>query len=481
MNPTTLSFCLQFFCRLSLATLLLASVTALHAAETKPNVLFILTDDQGWRDVGYNAPAGVVETPNIDRLGRSGLTFSQAYAPGANCAPSRASILSGQYSPRHEVYAVNSTARAPKDHMSVVPVPNAPGLASRFITMAETLREAGYATAHLGKWHLNSSDPKTLPLGQGFDFSTGENFFKGAEGEAEDPNDVFALTAAAQSFIKANRDRPFFLYLAHYAPHTPIQARPADLARFRQRWPDLPERDVLYAACLFALDESIGRLLESIEQAGVAERTLIVFTSDNGSIFPQPPLRGLKGSFYDGGLRVPLIAAWPGTIVPDRRSDRPVGLIDLYPTFVEVAGAAPPSGQPLDGGSLAPLLLGREDPPQRDLFWHFPGYLGGETGTQVFFRSRPVSIIRRGDWKLHLFHEPWALKGGREQLDTNGAVALYNLAQDPGERADLAQAQPVIRDELLDALLAWLVATEAKLPTEPNPRFSPRKPMVDTY
>jgi arylsulfatase A-like enzyme len=178
---------------------------------------------------------------------------------------------------------------------------------------------------------------------------------------------------------------------------------------------------------------------------------------------------------------VPLIAAWPGTIAPGRRSDRPVGLIDLYPTFAEVAGATPPAGQPLDGGSLAPLLLGREDPPPRDLFWHFPGYLGGETAAQVFFRSRPTSIIRRGDWKLHLFHEPWALKGGRAQLDTNGAVALYNLAQDPGERADLAQAQPVKRDELLDALLAWFAATEAKLASEPNPRFAPRKPMKDAY
>lgn len=464
-----------------LCALFLSSVAGYSASPSQPNIVFILTDDQGWRDAGYNDPSGMIETPNIDRLGRSGVTFSKAYAPGANCAPSRATILSGQYSPRHEVYAVDSTSRAPKDHMRVVPVPNAPGLASRFVTIAETLREAGYATGHFGKWHLNTNDPKTLPPGQGFEVSTGDNFFKGEEGEAEDPNSIFALTAAAQTFIKANRDRPFFLYLAHYAPHTPIQARPADLARFRQRWPDRPERDLLYAACLFALDEGIGHLLDSIEQAGVADRTLIVFTSDNGSIFPQPPLRGLKGSLYDGGLRVPLIAAWPGTIAPDRRSDRPVGLIDLYPTFVEVAGAAPPSGQPLDGGSLAPLLLGREDPPPRDLFWHFPGYLGGETASQVFFRSRPVSIIRRGDWKLHLFHEPWALKGGREQLDANGAVALYNLAEDPGERNDLAQVHPAKRDELLNALLAWFAATEAKLASEPNPRFSPRKPMVDAY
>ena len=463
------------------AALFLSSAALLPASTPRPNIVFILTDDQGGRDVGYNAQSGVIKTPNLDRLGRSGLTFSQAYAPAANCAPSRAGILSGQYSPRHEVYAVNSTARAPKDHMRVVPVPNAPGLASRFITMAETLREAGYATGHFGKWHINTNDPKTLPSGQGFDVSIGDNFFKGEEGEAEDPNSIFALTTAAQTFINTPRDRPFFLYLAHYAPHTPIQARPADLARFRQRWPDLPERDVLYAACLFALDESIGRLVESIEQAGVAERTLIVFTSDNGSIFPQPPLRGLKGSLYDGGIRVPLIAAWPGTIAPDRSADRPVNLVDLYPTFVNAAQAAPPPGQPLDGGSLMPLRLDWDNLSSRDLFWHFPGYLGGENATQVFFRARPVSIIRRGDWKLHLFHEPWALEGGRGQLDTNGAVALYNLAADPGEQNNLAQAQPAKRDELLDALLAWFAATEAKLPSEPNRLFKPRKPMVDAY
>ncbi|MEO6246919.1 MAG: sulfatase-like hydrolase/transferase, partial [Opitutaceae bacterium] len=274
---------------------------------------------------------------------------------------------------------------------------------------------------------------------------------------------------------------PFFVYLPHYAIHAGHQALPATLARFKAKPPGAQHRDPLYAACLADLDNGVGLLMQKIADLGLEKNTLVVFTSDNGGIqmSSQEPLRGNKGGYYDGGIREPFIVRWPGVTQPGSCSDVPVINVDFFPTFLAAAGAPVPAGKELDGESLLPLLK-REGPLKRDaIFWHFPGYLsqpvirGRDLDVRTGFRSRPVSVIRQGDWKLHLFLEEWVLDGGRAKLATNHAVELYNLKDDLGERVDLANTQPAKRDELLDRLLAWHQSVHAPIPTEPNPKYAP--------
>jgi arylsulfatase A-like enzyme len=204
-----------------------------------------------------------------------------------------------------------------------------------------------------------------------------------------------------------------------------------------------------------------------------------VFTSDNGGTqrSSQEPLRGNKGCYYEGGIRVPCLVRWPGVVAPGSRCDLPVTLLDLYPTFLAAAGAAPPKDKVLDGESIVPLLKGEPALRRQAIFWHFPGYLDAPVlrGRDPVFRTRPVSAIRKGDWKLHLYHEEWQLDGGRAKVATNNAVELYNIAADEGERKNLAAENPTKRDELLDDLLAWMKATKAPMPTEKNPKYDPAK------
>jgi arylsulfatase A-like enzyme len=295
---------------------------------------------------------------------------------------------------------------------------------------------------------------------------------------------VFSLTRGAIDFIEKNRERPFFVYLAHYAIHTGLQARPASLAKFQAKTPGTQHRHALYAACTYDLDASIGLLLARLDELGLAQDTLVVFTSDNGGTqqSSQEPLRGNKGGYYEGGIREPFIVRWPGVTAPGSRCDVPVINVDLFPTFLAAAGAPVPAGKTLDGESLLPLLRGASTLARRAIFWHFPGYLdkpvirGRELDVRTGFRTRPVSVINQGGWKLHLFHEEWALDGGRARLASNHAVELYDLTTDPGERNDLANTHPARRDELLDRLLGWFESTAALLPTRPNPAYVPDGP-----
>ncbi|MFH5805381.1 sulfatase [Alienimonas sp. DA493] len=451
----------------------------------RPNVLFVFADDLGWKDVGWQGD-GFLETPHLDRLAQEGMTFTNAYATAGNCAPSRACLLSGLYTPRHGLYAVGSTDRGPVKRQRLIPVPNRDGLAPRFVTMAEALKAAGYATGHFGKWHLAGKDG-ALPTEQGFDVSfnsfgdkpTPEGWQGNKPGPPSDPKGVFTLTDKALEFMTANRDRPFFCYLAHHAIHTPLQARPDTLAKFQSKEHD-GKPSAKYAAMTADLDASVGRLLQGLDDLGLAENTLVIFTSDNGATnaSPQEPLRGSKGGYYEGGIREPCLARWPGVIEPGSTCDEPVINVDFYPTFLDVAGAEPPADTPLDGESLVPLFKG-EDLEREAIFWHFPGYLdrpvvrGRPSDVALGFRTRPVSVIRKGDWKLHLFHEEWALDGGRAAVPENGAVELYNLAEDIGERNNLAAARPEKREQLLADLLAWFESTDAPLPTETNPKYDP--------
>lgn len=431
---------------------------------TKPNIILIFADDLGYKDCGFTGST-VFKTPHIDALAQRGMVFTNAYASAGNCAPSRAGLMSGRYSPRHGVYAVGSTTRGPRALMRLVPVRNTEELAPSFVTVAEALREQGYATGLFGKWHLGTTD-STAPGGQGFD-----TYFDSRRGhpnkkldKPEDPKGIFSLTEAAIRFMDQNRHRPFFTFLSHHAIHSSLEGRPSSIRRFREL--GLDPQAALYAACIYDLDESVGRLVDYLARTGLDRNTLLVFTSDNGATqqSAQEPLRGNKGCYYEGGIREPFIACWPGRIRPGTKNATPIINLDLYPTFLAAAGG---EGAALDGENLLPLFLRKATATRRDqLFWHFPGYLDQPVirGRDPVFRTRPVTVLRKGDWKLHLYHEEWLLGGGKERLATNGALELYNLRLDEGERHNLALSEAAKREELLNDLLAWLRAVNAPMP-----------------
>lgn len=474
----------RILCRiatLSLTLLAAALVTNLQAADPPrpPNIVFIFADDLGWKDVAYQG-SDFMETPNIDRLAQQGMVFTNGYASAGNCQPSRACLLSGTYTPRHHVYAVNSTERGPKELMRLTPVPNKSGLPPENVTFADALQAAGYATGMFGKWHLGGPDGAP-PAEQGFDVVLEKNGQGGSI--TDDPKAVFTLTSAACEFMEKHRERPFFVYLAHHAIHTGLQARSETLQKFKAKPPGEQHHNPLYAACTYDLDDSIGRLLAKLDELKLADNTLVVFTSDNGGTnqSSQEPLRGNKGCYYEGGIREPFIVRWPGVVKPGSKCDAPVINIDLFPTFLAAAGAKPPPGKTLDGESLFPLLTQQGELHRKSIFWHFPGYLDRPVirGRDAQFRTRPVSVIRQGDWKLHLYHEEWLLDGGREKLDTNNAVELYNLKDDIGERNNLAAKNPEQRDALLNDLLAWFEETDALLPTKRAPQNEKREAATD--
>lgn len=447
---------------------------------TPPNIVLIFADDLGWKDVGYQG-SDFMETPNLDRFAKEGMVFTNGYAAAGNCAPSRACLLSGTYTPRHHVYAVGSTDRGAKKSQRLVPISNKSGLAVDNITFADALKAAGYTTGIFGKWHLDGKDGAE-PAEQGFDVVS--ESYHGWKGDGAgktnaNPKGIYSLTKAAGEFMEKNKDRPFLVYLPHYAIHTGLQARKETLERFKAKTPGLQHHDALYAACTYDLDDGVGRLLAKIKELGLEENTLVVFTSDNGGTqqSSQEPLRGNKGSYFEGGVREPFIVRWPGVVKPGSKCDVPVINVDLFPTFLAAAGAK--VDKQLDGESLLPLLK-QEGPLKREsIFWHFPGYLdrpvirGRELDVSTGFRTRPVSVIRKGDWKLHLYLEEWQLDGGRDKLATNNAAELYHMSEDIGERTNLATTNPEKRDELLNDLLAWHQSVGALLPTKPNPSYDP--------
>lgn len=450
-------------------------------SEGKPNLLLIYADDLGWKDPAYQGHS-FHETPRLDTMAREGMIFGQAYAGAGNCSPSRACLHSGTYTPRHHVFAVGRTDRGPVKSQRLIPIPNKSGLAPSTETLAETLRAGGYSTGIFGKWHLDGPQGAS-PADQGFEVVFDPR--KGAANKRmerpDDPKGAFSITQEALAFMDQSvaGKKPFFAFVSHHAIHTALEARPATLERFRAKKPGGTPGDALYAACLYDLDASVGILLDGLEKRGLSRDTLVIFTSDNGATnqSPQEPLRGNKGGYYEGGIRIPMLARWPGRVPAGSRFDEPVHQVDLYPTFLAAAGLPVPSGKTLDGVDLMPALERKAAPVKRSLFWHFPGYLdspvlrGRPGDVELGFRTRPVSVIRKGPWKLHLFHEEWILDGGREKLPGNGAVELYDIAADEGERRDLAPSNPEIRDELLEELLAWIKATDAPLPTEENPAY----------
>lgn len=442
------------------------------AESARPNIILIFADDLGWQEPGF-AGSDFNETPHLDRLAKQGMIFTQAYAAAGNCAPSRACLISGQYTPRHGVYAVGSTDRGPVERMRLLPIKNKGGLDADDYTLPKAMKSAGYVTGIFGKWHLaggeGSKPSDHFDVAKVTDSGWGEK-------REDDPKGIFSITSAACEFMEANRDKRFFAYLPHYAIHSSLQSRAEVLAKFKQKPPGKLHRNPENAACLAELDAGIGILLQKLTDLKLEQNTLVVFTSDNGGTAEsQEPLRGKKGCYYEGGVREPLIARWPAVVKPGTTCDVPVINVDFYATFAALADAKLPEDRPLDGANLLPLLQGKSKLEREAIFWHFPGYLSGPVprGRDEIFRTRPVSVIRKGDWKLHLYHEEWRLDGGHEKLASNRAVELYNIVRDPGETDDRVAAETKKRDELLGDLLSWIERTPAPSPTELNPEWKP--------
>ena len=455
-----------------LSALLLAPLAALYAADVaksaKPNIVFILADDLGYTDVACFG-SKYYETPHIDRMAAQGMKFTSAYAC-PNCQPSRAALMSGQYGPRTGVYTVGNIDRFNWQSRPLRPVDNVQQLPLDKIIIAQTLKQAGYATGMFGKWHLGE-DAAHHPSQRGFDeaiVSMGVHFNFVTNPKVTYPKGTYLgdfLTDKAVDFIRRHKDGPFFLYLPHFEVHSPLQAKPSWIEHFKPKAAVGGHHDPVYAGMIASVDESVGRIMALLDELKLSENTLVIFGSDNGgvggyeregiqggSITDNVPLRGGKGMLYEGGIRVPYIFRWPGKIAPGAVCDEPIHNVDLYPTLLKLAGAQPPANYPLDGTSYFNLLTsaGPMEQPRRPLFQHFPGYLGAGGKT---WRTTPAGAIRAGDWKLLEFFE-------------DGRLELYNLKDDIGEKHNLAAAQPDKVKELHAQLLAWRKDLNAAMPTK---------------
>jgi arylsulfatase A-like enzyme len=449
------------------AAALIFVCSAIQAAE-RPNIVFILGDDLGWTDLGCYG-SKYYETPNIDRLAEGGTRFTNGYTCGPNCQPTRAALMSGQYGPRTGVYTVGNINRFDWQTRPLRPVDNVTALPLEKITIADTLKSAGYATGMFGKWHLGNTPPYH-PSRRGFDEaieSAGQHFNFKTHPPTDYPKGQYLadfLTDHAVDFIERHKDGPFFLYLPHYCVHSPHDAKPELIAKFKDKPPVNGHNSPVYAAMIASLDESVGRITKKLDELGIADNTLVIFSGDNGGvggyeragltkggITDNAPLKGGKGMLYEGGVRNSYIFRWKNKIKPGATNDTPINSVDLYPTLVEVSGAKAPSDYTLDGVSYAGLLTGAKKSLDRDaIYWHFPGYLGAGPGQ---WRTKPAGAVRSGDWKLIEYFE-------------DGQQELYNLANDIGEEHNLAKDNSAKVNELHDKLVAWRDQVGAKMPTE---------------
>ncbi|MFQ6132905.1 MAG: sulfatase [Armatimonadota bacterium] len=437
-----------------------------RAQQQQLNFIFIHIDDMGWTDLACFG-SDLYETPNLDRLAEQGVKFTNAYAACTVCSPTRAAVMTGKYPARLHVTDWIHGHKRPKAKLAIPEWTEY--LPLEEVTIAEALKAAGYTTCHIGKWHLGYED--RWPDKQGFDFNFG-GYHRGQPPSYFSPYKIPSLedgpegeyltdreAAEACRFIEANKDGPFFLHLPHYAVHTPLQAKQELIEKYRAKiQPGMRHTNPTYAAMVHSVDEAAGRIMAKLDELGIAERTVIFFTSDNGGLRPRStdngPLRAGKGSAYEGGVRVPLIVRWPGEAKPGAVCDEPVISTDYYPTILEMAGAEgdPKHNANVDGESIVRLLRKPDAKLKRDeIYWHYPHYHpGGAT---------PYGAIRARDWKLIEFYEDMH-------------VELYNLKQDIGEKNDLAEKMPKRADRLRRQLHAWREAVGAQMPT-PNPNYDP--------
>ena len=460
--------------------ILLTSLWAVPVVANRlPNVVFILVDDLGWSDLGY-CGSDFYETPNIDRLAEQSLCFRQAYAAAPVCSPTRAAILTGKSPARLDMTIWHEGAvEGGPDNRKLRDAPANPNLPREETTLAELFRDAGYVTAHVGKWHLGTA--AFYPETQGFDVNIGgtfwgapATFFHPFSGKWNDRSSEIRyvpglgnsgesnylpdrLTDEALKIISTNRNRPFFLNLWFHTVHSPIEAPDSLVNRYRKKTPGKLHNDPTYAAMVHRMDHNVGRVFSELERHGIDKNTIVIFTSDNGGVdFDQrgivptknAPLRSGKGTLYEGGLRVPLLIRWPG---------KPIGETfelctseDFYPTFSSMLANDQPAsilGDNNDGTNLMPLI---NEPgttlPARNLYWHFPHY---------YPRMTPGSAIRSGFWKLVHFYE-------------DDRRELYDLSADPGESNNLASQNPAKADELYRQLTQWRQDVGANAPTLRN-------------
>lgn len=468
--------------------ILFAWVIPLDAAP--PNVVVFLADDLGQRDLGCYGST-FYETPNIDRLAKEGARFTDAYSACPVCSPTRASLMTGQWPQRSGITDYIGAPLKPEDwkrNTKLLPASYADRLSLETPTLAKVLKSAGYATFFAGKWHLGPEG--YWPESQGFDINRGgvdkggpyggKRYFSpyGNARLADGPPGEHLpdrLASETVKFIDDNKDRPFFAYFALYCVHTPLMAR-EDLKQkyeakrtqlgLTTKWGKEDTRDVrlvqnhaVYAAMVEAMDQAVGKVLAKLDELGLADNTIVLFTSDNGGLSTSEgwptsnlPLRGGKGWLYEGGIRVPFLVRWPKVVKPGMEVSTPVCSPDLMPTLLEVAGASPPESHALDGHSIVPLLRG-ESLAERPLFWHYPHY-GNQGGA-------PGAAIRIGDWKLIEWYE-------------DDRVQLFNLANDLSEQTDLAASEPDRVQSLRAKLHVWQKEVGAKFPAA-NGGFDPNK------
>jgi arylsulfatase A len=447
------------------------------AAGTRTNIVFILADDLGWADVGCNG-ARFYHTPNIDGLAAQGTRFTNAYAAAAVCSPTRAAIMTGRYPARLGLTdwirarfqrpdqpdpPVNPSGFLAEPGRRLLCPENPLWMELDEVTIAETLKTAGYVSCHIGKWHLGTE--RWYPEEQGFDINIGgcdygqpPSYFDPYANQRQGgihnlpprtPGEYLTDREADEAvrFIREHKDRPFFLHLAHYAVHTPLEAEQERTAKYEAQHLEGRFRPV-YAAMVESLDRAVGRVLSALDEAGLSNNTLVIFTSDNGGLMSSTsnaPLRSGKGYPYEGGIREPLIIRWPGVTEPGTVSAEPICSIDFFPTITAATGTALPPGRLIDGVSLVEHLRsgGRAALGRAALYWHFPHYRNPDIV--------PHSVIRAGPWKLIKWYE------GKE-------FELFHLEDDPYEQNDLSQQAPDKLRELNLQLENWLHAVGARMP-----------------
>jgi len=451
----------------------LLSSLSFSTAAGQPNVVLILADDLGYNALGcYGSP--FVETPNIDRLAAGGQRWTRAYAGAPTCAPSRAVLISGQYSPRSGVYRVVDRHTDDENKIKYLVPKLINHLAADSVTLGEAFQTAGYHTGHFGKWHLGSGE--NHPSHHGFDVaieSHGLHFAFKSDPEPDPPvsKDTYLsdyLTAQALAFIddSSKKQQPFFLYLPNYLIHKPLEAKQELERHYREKLGDKhPPEVATICAMTHALDESVGRIRDHLESTGLLDNTLIVFTSDNGGYKSAGdtenlwnlPLRSFKGQLYEGGIRVPAIFHWPGHIKSGSTTDEVLHFVDLYPTLLGLAGITPPKDHILDGISLHEVVTGRhEHLAERNVYWFFPKYAQFDKRRNLWKDEWRNTVIR-GDHKLI------------DYIETD-RYELFDLAADPSETKDLVRTHPELLGQMKKHLEAGKARFDSPKPV-PNPSY----------
>lgn len=418
------------------------------------NVVLIFADDMGWNQVGYHG-SPFYETPNIDRLAREGVQFRHAYSAAPICSPTRAALMTGKAPAR--LHLTDYIPGNPHEDKALVTPQQIPCLPLEETTIPEMIRARGYVSGHFGKWHLGIDylyQPGRLfdPASQGFDdVYTAKKPEDGLDPAPADAHAAEEITRRAVQFIERNRERPFFCYVPHNVVHRPLYEEAKLIEKYRRKpGADLPIHNPVMGAMIERMDTGIGEILATLDRLGLAQRTVVIFVSDNGgleALQSQAPLRAGKSTLYEGGLRVPLAVRWPGVAAPGRSTDVPVISHDLFATIMDITGT-PYRRDYADGESLLPVLTGAEPKLERsNLYWHYPHY--------HHFGGRPASAIRSGDLKLIEWHEGVLLGAGP-------AVELFDVVTDPGEKRDLAAERPDVVRRLQTDLRAWRARVKAQ-------------------